>query len=60
MLFLFDLQDFPKDPTGQFDQAKNFVRENFDICKWIGLIVLILQVIKFTVCSLQGHVCIGA
>lgn len=42
-------EDFPEDPTGQFDQAKNFVRENFDICKWIGLIVLILQVLSVLV-----------
>lgn len=36
-------EDFPDDPTGQFDQVKNFVRENFDISKWVGLAVLILQ-----------------
>lgn len=30
-------------------KQKNFVRENFDICKWIGLIVLILQVLSVLV-----------
>jgi len=39
-------EDFPDDPTGQFDQVKNFLRENFDICKWVGLTVLILQVLS--------------
>jgi len=39
-------EDFPEDPTGQFDQVNNFVRENFDICKWVGLVVLVLQALS--------------
>lgn len=37
-------QDFPEDPTGNLDHLKDFVKDNFDICKWIGLTVVALQV----------------
>ncbi|XP_019450536.1 PREDICTED: tetraspanin-19-like [Lupinus angustifolius] len=30
-------KDFPKDPSGSFDHFKNFIRSNFEMCKWIGL-----------------------
>ncbi|ONI17378.1 hypothetical protein PRUPE_3G155500 [Prunus persica] len=36
-------EDFPDDPTGRFDQFKEFVRLNFDICKWIGLSIVCVQ-----------------
>ncbi|PIN00506.1 hypothetical protein CDL12_21181 [Handroanthus impetiginosus] len=36
-------EDFPEDPTGYFDQLKNFIKDNFDISKWIGLTVAALQ-----------------
>ncbi|KAL0311528.1 UNVERIFIED_CONTAM: Tetraspanin-19 [Sesamum angustifolium] len=36
-------EDFPDDPTGYFNQLKGFIKDNFDICKWIGLGVVALQ-----------------
>ena len=39
-------QDFPPDPTGRFDEFKNFVKSNFKICKWIGLTIVGAQVLK--------------
>uniref|UniRef100_A0A0C9QU30 TSA: Wollemia nobilis Ref_Wollemi_Transcript_9705_1427 transcribed RNA sequence n=1 Tax=Wollemia nobilis TaxID=56998 RepID=A0A0C9QU30_9CONI len=39
-------EDFPEDPTGQFDELKKFVRDNFYICKWVGLIILIVQALS--------------
>ncbi|KAH0651101.1 hypothetical protein MTR67_032607 [Solanum verrucosum] len=36
-------EDFPKDTTGNFDELKHFVKDNFDICKWIGLSVVTVQ-----------------
>ncbi|KZV45573.1 tetraspanin-19-like [Dorcoceras hygrometricum] len=36
-------EDFPEDPTKNFDQLKHFIRKNFDICKWIGLTVVAIQ-----------------
>ncbi|KAG8364701.1 hypothetical protein BUALT_Bualt18G0025900 [Buddleja alternifolia] len=36
-------EDFPEDPTGNFDQLKDFIKDNFDICKWIGITVVAFQ-----------------
>ncbi|KAL3848863.1 hypothetical protein ACJIZ3_010745 [Penstemon smallii] len=36
-------EDFPEDPTGYFNQLKGFIKDNFDICKWIGLSVVAVQ-----------------
>lgn len=36
-------EDFPKDTTGNLDKLKDFIKENIDICKWIGLAVVALQ-----------------
>ncbi|EPS69019.1 hypothetical protein M569_05751, partial [Genlisea aurea] len=39
-------EDFPKDKTGNFDQLKEFIEKNFDVCKWIGITVAALQVLS--------------
>ncbi|KAL5730258.1 hypothetical protein ACHQM5_003103 [Ranunculus cassubicifolius] len=36
-------EDFPKDPTGKFDDLKHFVKSNFDFCKRIGLAIVAVQ-----------------
>ncbi|KAM7498146.1 hypothetical protein LguiA_022560 [Lonicera macranthoides] len=36
-------EDFPKDETGKLDDLKDFIKENFDVCKWIGLSVVAVQ-----------------
>lgn len=36
-------EDFPDDRTGNFDQLKDFVRQNFDTIKWIGFTVVALE-----------------
>ncbi|XP_019454227.1 PREDICTED: tetraspanin-19 [Lupinus angustifolius] len=36
-------KDFPKDPSGSFEQFKNFIRSNFEMCKWIGLSLVSVQ-----------------
>ncbi|PWA48773.1 hypothetical protein CTI12_AA490680 [Artemisia annua] len=35
--------DFPKDPSGNFNEFKDFIKENFEICKWVGLSVVSVQ-----------------
>ncbi|KAH8490428.1 hypothetical protein H0E87_022819 [Populus deltoides] len=40
-------QDFPKDPSGSFDQFKGFVRSNFELCKWIGISIVFVQGLSF-------------
>ncbi|XP_024438986.1 tetraspanin-19 isoform X2 [Populus trichocarpa] len=42
-------EDFPKDPSGSFDQFKGFVRSNFELCKWIGLSIVFVQGLSFLV-----------
>jgi len=39
-----NLQDFPADPSGKFEDFKDFVRSNFEICEWVGLLVVAAQV----------------
>ncbi|XP_073012122.1 tetraspanin-19 [Typha latifolia] len=39
-------EDFPEDPSGKFDEFKNFVRTNFEMCKWIGLSVVAAQALS--------------
>lgn len=36
-------EDFPEDPTGSFNDLKEFIRSNFKICKWIGLSIVSVQ-----------------
>ncbi|KAG5528490.1 hypothetical protein RHGRI_029248 [Rhododendron griersonianum] len=37
-------KDFPEDPSGRFDDFDDFVKSNFDICKWIGWLLVLAQV----------------
>jgi hypothetical protein len=39
-----DMQDVPDDPTGELDKVQKFVMENLDICKWVSLGVVLLEV----------------
>ncbi|KAF8780069.1 hypothetical protein HU200_001721 [Digitaria exilis] len=39
-------EDFPPDPSGNFNEFKDFVRSNFEICEWIGLSVVAAQVLS--------------
>ncbi|KAF7130434.1 hypothetical protein RHSIM_Rhsim10G0080900 [Rhododendron simsii] len=36
-------RDLPEDPTGRFDDFEDFVESNFDTCKWIGLLIFLVQ-----------------
>ncbi|KAG5528488.1 hypothetical protein RHGRI_029246 [Rhododendron griersonianum] len=37
-------EGFPEDPSGRFDDFDHFVKSNFDICKWIGWLLVLAQV----------------
>ncbi|KMZ56968.1 Tetraspanin-19 [Zostera marina] len=39
-------EDFPDDPTGKFDEFEDFVRLNFEICKWVVSITLASQILS--------------
>ncbi|KAI3439955.1 uncharacterized protein J3R85_004086 [Psidium guajava] len=36
-------KDLPEDPTGRFSDFEDFVKSNFDVFKWIGLLILLAQ-----------------
>ncbi|XP_047970801.1 tetraspanin-19-like [Salvia hispanica] len=36
-------EDFPADATGNLDRLKDFIKDNYDICKWIGLSMVAVQ-----------------
>ncbi|KAF5955436.1 hypothetical protein HYC85_008292 [Camellia sinensis] len=35
--------DLPEDPSGRFDDFKDFVKSNFHICKWLALFIVFAQ-----------------
>ncbi|XP_074585614.1 tetraspanin-19-like [Curcuma longa] len=39
-------EDFPEDTTGRFNEFKNFIRSNFELCKWVGLVIVAAQAIS--------------
>lgn len=36
-------KDLPEDPTGRFSDFEDFVKSNYDVFKWIGLLILLAQ-----------------
>lgn len=36
----------PSDPTGELEKIKSFVQENADICKWVGITLLVVQALS--------------
>lgn len=36
-------KDLPEDPSGRFNDFKDFVKSNFHICKWIALFIVFAQ-----------------
>ncbi|KAJ8642810.1 hypothetical protein MRB53_004558 [Persea americana] len=41
-------EDFPEDPTGRFEEFKKFVRSNFEMCKWIGSLIVAAQALSLS------------
>lgn len=39
-------KDLPYDPTGELDSLRSFVENNVDICKWVGITVIIIQALS--------------
>ncbi|KAJ1390334.1 putative tetraspanin-18-like [Sesbania bispinosa] len=37
-------EDLPIDPTGQLESLRSFIEDNLDICQWVGIAVLVIQV----------------
>uniref|UniRef100_A0A7N0SYG0 Uncharacterized protein n=1 Tax=Kalanchoe fedtschenkoi TaxID=63787 RepID=A0A7N0SYG0_KALFE len=39
-------EDLPFDPTGELDSLKSFIVKNLEICKWVGITILIIQAVS--------------
>ncbi|XP_061368604.1 tetraspanin-18-like [Gastrolobium bilobum] len=39
-------EDIPIDPTGQLESLRSFIEDNLDICKWVGIAVLVIQALS--------------
>ncbi|KAK8541563.1 hypothetical protein V6N13_137829 [Hibiscus sabdariffa] len=42
-------KDIPFDPTGELDSIRSFIEDNIDICKWVGISVVIIQALSLLV-----------
>lgn len=36
-------KDLPTDPTGELHSLRTFIQQNMDVCKWIGIVVIVIQ-----------------
>ncbi|KAA8550668.1 hypothetical protein F0562_002352 [Nyssa sinensis] len=39
-------KDLPFDPTGELDSLRDFIEDNADVCKWVGISVVIIQALS--------------
>ncbi|GLT41496.1 hypothetical protein SLA2020_155560 [Shorea laevis] len=39
-------KDLPFDPTGELDSLRSFIESNIDICKWVGITIVTIQVLS--------------
>ncbi|CAJ2651873.1 tetraspanin-20-like [Trifolium pratense] len=42
-------EDLPVDPTGQIESLRSFIEDNQDICRWVGIVVLMVQALSLLV-----------
>ncbi|OMO97834.1 Tetraspanin/Peripherin, partial [Corchorus capsularis] len=42
-------KDLPFDATGELDSLRSFIEDNIDICKWVGISVVIVQALALLV-----------
>ncbi|KAL3531156.1 hypothetical protein ACH5RR_010478 [Cinchona calisaya] len=40
-------KDLPIDSTGELDRLRAFVEKNRDVCEWVGIAVIVIQVLSF-------------
>jgi hypothetical protein len=57
-------QDIPDDPTGELDKVEAFVEDNLNICKWVALAVVGMEVSKKNLVCFEcnndlSHCCIA-
>ncbi|KAK6238982.1 hypothetical protein QUC31_004451 [Theobroma cacao] len=42
-------KDLPFDETGELDSLRSFIEDNIDLCKWVGISVVIVQALSLLV-----------
>ncbi|CAL5207098.1 unnamed protein product [Lathyrus oleraceus] len=42
-------EDLPFEPTGQLESLRSFIKDNQDICRWVGIAVLVVQALSLLV-----------
>ncbi|KAI3990791.1 hypothetical protein MKX01_011699 [Papaver californicum] len=42
-------KDLPRDSTGELDSLRSFIDDNIDVCKWLGIAVVIIQALSLLV-----------
>ncbi|XP_058771021.1 tetraspanin-20-like [Vicia villosa] len=42
-------EDIPVEPTGQLESLRSFIEDNQDICRWVGIAVLVVQALSLLV-----------
>lgn len=47
-------KDIPEDPTGEIDSIREFIEDNVDLCKWVGIAIVIIQVICLLLALVLG------
>ena len=45
-------KDILDDPTGDYENIKKFIEHNIDICKWVGLTIVISQVFSLLLATI--------
>ncbi|CAL0316887.1 unnamed protein product [Lupinus luteus] len=47
-------EDIPFDPTGQLESLRSFIEENVDICRLVGIVVLVIQALSLILALILG------
>lgn len=47
-------KDLPQDPTGEIDSIREFIEDNIDLCKWVGIAIIVIQVVSLLLALVLG------
>ncbi|KAI3819529.1 hypothetical protein L1987_13370 [Smallanthus sonchifolius] len=47
-------KDLPEDSTGRIDSIREFIEDNVDICKWVGITIIVVQVVCLLLAVVLG------
>ncbi|KVH94254.1 tetraspanin-18 [Cynara cardunculus var. scolymus] len=47
-------KDLPQDPTGEIASMREFIEDNIDLCKWVGIAIIVIQAVCLLLAILLG------